>query len=365
MISNQVIQNSIDDVYAVARVELCVLDAQGILVASTWEDEKLPEVLIKTFISSQAECQTAQEYQFFKVFHKENLEYVLVAKGNGEDVRTIVKLAVCQIKALLSAYQKSFDVDYFLQNLLLDNLSEADMRNGNRKLHMERAAKRVVFLIETKKQKDTAAVKWMRTLYADSSKDLITTMNDHKIVLIKELCSNETPEEIDSIAFTLVDMLNAEAMTQVKVSYGSVVQYLEDVSKSYNEAKMALDIGHIFYSNRKVLSYSNLGIGRLIYQMPEALCEEFLHEVFTEDIENAIDRDTLDIVYKFFGNNLNLSETSRQLYMHRNTLVYRLGKLQKATKLDIRNFEDALVLRIALMVYDFLEYRKERGIAPG
>ena len=154
----------------------------------------------------------------------------------------------------------------------------------------------------------------------------------------------------------IVDMMNAEAMMNVRVAYGTIVQELKDVSKSYKEASLALDVGKIFYVEKKVNAYSNLGIGRLIYQLPVNLCRIFIDEIFGDADPAEFDEEILTTVNKFFENNLNVSETSRQLFVHRNTLVYRIEKLQKSTGLDVRTFDDALTFKIAMMVVNYMKY---------
>ena len=165
-----------------------------------------------------------------------------------------------------------------------------------------------------------------------------------------------SPESLELIANTIVDMMNSEAMLKVRVSYGTVVQELREVSNSYKEAKMAMDVGRIFYAEKNVIAYSTLGIGRLIYQLPVNLCRIFIEEIFGGNQVYDLDEETLTTINKFFENNLNVSETSRQLFIHRNTLVYRIEKLQKATGLDIRTFEDAMTFKIAMMVVNYMKY---------
>ncbi|MCI8416518.1 MAG: PucR family transcriptional regulator [Lachnospiraceae bacterium] len=356
MISNQMIQNSIDDVRAITRIDLCVLDLNGAFIAATFEMEEMPENTVESFVQSPAESQSLQGYNFFKVYDEEQLEYILVARGISEDAYMIGKLAACQLQALIVAYKERFDKNNFIQNLLLDNLLLVDIYNRAKKLHIEQEACRVVFLIETKYEKDTVALETVRSLFGNSAKDFITAVDERNIVLLKEVSKYEDYESLESVARMLVDMLNAEAMTQVRVSYGTIVQQLKDVSKSYKEAKMAMDVGRIFYVDRTIMAYNTLGIGRLIYQLPMSLCEMFMHEVFGENTPDTFDEETLSTIHKFFDNSLNVSETARQLFVHRNTLVYRLEKLQKTTGLDIRVFEDALTFRIALMVANYMKY---------
>lgn len=356
MISNQTIQESIDDVRAITRIDLCVLDTNGILIATTFETEAFPENVVESFVLSPAESQTVQGFNFFKVYGDGQLEYILIARGVSDDAYMIGKLAACQLQALITAYKERFDKNNFIQNLLLDNLLLVDIYNRAKKLHIEQEAHRVVYLIETKYEKDTVALETVRSLFGNSTRDFITAVDEKNIVLLKEVTPYEDQESLEQIAHMLVDMLNAEAMTQVRVAYGTTVDQLKDVSKSYKEAKMAMGVGRIFYMERTIMSYSNLGIGRLIYQLPMPLCEMFMQEVFGENTPDTFDEETLSTIHKFFDNNLNVSETARQLYIHRNTLVYRLEKLQKSTGLDVRVFEDALTFQIALMVANYMKY---------
>ncbi len=177
--------------------------------------------------------------------------------------------------------------------------------------------------------------------------------------MVKEVKPNETYEDLNKTAKIILDMLNTEAMTKVYVAYGTIVNEIKDVSRSYKEAKMALDVGKIFYSGKNVMAYNNLGIGRLIYQLPMPLCKMFIKEIFDGKSPDDFDEETLTTINKFFENNLNVSETSRQLYIHRNTLVYRLDKLHKNTNLDLRVFEDAITFKIALMVVKYMKYMEQ------
>ena len=181
-------------------------------------------------------------------------------------------------------------------------------------------------------------------------------MDEKNIIVVKELKPGEGYEDMERQAKVILDMLNTEAMSTVHVSLGTIVGEIKDVSRSYKEAKLALDVGKIFYSERNVIAYSNLGIGRLIYQLPMPLCKMFIKEIFDGKSPDDFDEETISTINKFFENNLNVSETSRQLYIHRNTLVYRLDKLQKMTNLDLRVFEDAITFKIALMVVKYMKY---------
>lgn len=223
-------------------------------------------------------------------------------------------------------------------------------------MHIETDVRRVVFLIETKTEKDSNALETVRGLFTGNTQDFVTAVDEKDIILVKELKETEGYEDMDKTAKMILDLLNTEAMEKVQIAYGTIVSEIKDVSRSYKEAKMALDVGKIFYEERDIVAYGNLGIGRLIYQLPMPLCKMFIKEIFDGKSPDDFDEETLTTINKFFENSLNVSETSRQLYIHRNTLVYRLDKLQKSTNLDLRVFEDAITFKIALMVVKYMKY---------
>lgn len=356
MISSQTIQNSIDELKAITKVDLFVYDESGLLVASTGDRMELSDDLISGFATSPADSQVIGVHHLLKILDEGELMYVLVARGNGEDAYMVGKIAVCQLRNLAIAYKERFDRNNFFQNLLLDNLLLVDIYNRAKKLHIEVAAPRVVFLVETKLEKDGIVTELLRGMFTSQSGDYITAVDESSVILIKALEQHSGYEDMMEIAETIVALMNSEAMLNVRVSFGTVVQELKDVSKSYKEAKMALDVGKIFYAEKSVAAYSTLGIGRLIYQLPVNLCKIFIEEIFGDNVPTDLDEETLTTISKFFENNLNVSETSRQLFIHRNTLVYRVEKIQKSTGLDLRSFDDALTFKIAMMVVNYMKY---------
>lgn len=356
MISNQILQNTIDGLKSITRIDLSVMDTDGKTLASTFPEADEQEKTVLDFINSPADSQVVSEYQFFKVYDDNQLEYVLLVKGGSEDVYVIGKIAAFQIQNLIGAYKERFDKDNFIKNLLLDNLLLVDIYNRAKKLHIDADASRVVYIIETKMEKDNNALETVRTLFATKTKDFITAVSEKNIIIVKEVKHNESYDNLEQTAYIIRDMLNAEAMSSVRVAYGTIVTSLKEVSRSYKEAKMALDVGKIFYSDKSVVAYNNLGIGRLIYQLPIPLCKMFIKETFNGKSPEDFDDETLSTINKFFENSLNVSETARQLFIHRNTLVYRLDKIQKTTGLDLRVFEDAITFKIALMVVKYMKY---------
>ena len=356
MISNQVLQTTIDGLKNITRIDICVMDTEGKALATTINNVEEYVDAVMAFVESPADSQVLQGYQFFKVFDDHQLEYVILAKGDSDDVYMVGKLAAFQIQNLLVAYKERYDKDNFIKNLLLDNLLLVDIYNRAKKLHIETSVNRVVFLIETKDEKDSNALETVKGLFAGKSRDFITQVDEKNIILVKELKEEEGYEDMEKTANVILDMLNTEAMISVHVSFGTIVNEIKDVSRSYKEAKMALDVGKIFYSDQNVIAYSSLGIGRLIYQLPMPLCKMFIGEIFGENTPDDFDDETIATINKFFENSLNVSETSRQLYIHRNTLVYRLDKLEKSTGLDLRVFDDAITFKIALMVVKYMKY---------
>ncbi len=360
MISNQILQSTVDGIKGIVKNELCVMDTEGNILAATSDELSVFAEDGLNFVQSPADSQVMSGCQYFKIFDDNELEYILLIRGDSEEVYTIGKMIVFQIQNLLVAYKERYDKDNFIKNLLLDNLLLVDIYNRAKKLRIEMNARRVVFIIETNKEKDNGALETVRSMFATQTKDFITAVDEKNIILVKEIGEKERIEDLEKTAEVIVDMLNTEAMSQVHVAFGTIVKELKEVSRSYKEAKMALDVGKIFYSDKRVIAYSNLGIGRLIYQLPMPLCKMFIKEIFEDKTPEDFDEETLTTINKFFENNLNVSETSRQLYIHRNTLVYRLDKLQKSTGLDLRVFDDAITFKIALMVVKYMNYLETR-----
>lgn len=358
MISNQILQNTIDGLKNITSKEISIVEREGKIVATT-EDMMVNATIdnINLFVASPAENQLVQGYQYFKVFDNGTTEYIVLIKGEDDESYRIGKITAFQIQNLLVAYKERYDRDNFVKNLLLDNLLLVDIYSRAKKLHIENNVRRIVYLIETEIDKDLNVVEIVRSIFPTKVKDFVTAVDEKSIILVKELKDKDGRDEIEAIAKTIYDTLTAEAMSNVYVAIGTTVQDLKNVSASYKEAKMALEVGKIFEESKNVVNYEQLGIGRLIYQLPTQLCRMFINEVLHGMSMDQFDEETLITVNKFFENNLNVSETSRQLYIHRNTLVYRLDKLQKMTGLDLRNFDDAIIFKIMLMVSKYMNYK--------
>ena len=351
------LQKCMEDWKQISGLDFCLLSEDNSVFVATGE-RRIPSAgKLENFRNGDALCTANASCCLYKVMDRDELLYILIVWGSGESTSTIGELAVCQIRSLIEAYSEKNDKNAFMQKLLLGSYSEVETFNRAKKLHISSSCQRAVFLVETRQAGDEHALTMIRNIFSARTHDFITSVDDRGIIIVRELVSTETYENLEATAHMLVDMLGAEAMTQAWVAYSNVANGFRDLANAYKEARMALEIGKIFYSERNVFGYRKLGIGRLIYQLPEEVCEMFIEEIFDGESLEVIDGETLNIIRTFFENNLNLSETSRQLYVHRNTLVYRFEKIQKRFGLDLRSFEDALTFKIAMLVSGYLRYQ--------
>ena len=327
----QILQKCLTDWKNISQIDFCLLDSDNHIFLSTC-DKKLPaESKLEEFRQSSALCVSNTSCCLYKIMENHSISYILIVWGKAESTATIGELAVCQVQSLLAAYAEKSDKNTFMQNLLLGSYSDVDAFNCAKKLHIATSVQRAVFLVETKQTKDENALATIRNIFSARTRDFITAIDDTGIIIIRELQSTETYEDLESIAYMLVDMLNTEAMTSAWVAYSNLAEDISRLPDAYKEAHTALEV---------------------------SICEMFIDEIFKEETLDSIDEETLITIRTFFENNLNLSETSRQLYVHRNTLVYRFEKLQRKFGLDIRAFEDALTFKLAMMVVDYIKYSK-------
>lgn len=356
MVSNQVLQSTIDGLKAISKVDFCALDRDGKVLAGTFEGAKHCEKELALFEDSGVDGQEIKGCRFFKIFDGQELEYVLLAGGDSKESYMVGKMAAFQIQSLLAAYKERYDKDNFIKNLLLDNLLPVDIYSRAQKLHIDTDVKRVIYIIETLNEKDGSALDAVKSLIGENQEDFITAVDSDNVVVIKELSEKDEARNLEKIAAQMSDALRQGGRFCPRIAYGTVVNDIKEVSRSYREAVLALDVGRIFFKGRDIIAYNSLGLGRLIYQLPIPLCRMFIKEIFGRRVSQDFDEEALATINKFFENSLNVSETSRQLYIHRNTLVYRLDKLKKTTGLDLRVFDDAITFKIAMMVVDYMKY---------
>lgn len=359
MVPSQILQSTITGLKSIAHIELCVMDTEGNPVCTTSTELEKCRGDVIDFASSAADTQEVRGFMFFKIYDDKTPEYVLVSTGEGDEARMAAKMAAFQLQGLQGAYKERFDKDNFIKNLLLDNLLLVDIYSRAKKLHIRPDARRLAIIVETEANKDSNTLELLRMYMGANTLDFVTAVDEGNVVVVKDVTEGESAKDIKEITDGMIGYLEKEGQSHVRIAYGSVVSEIKEVSRSYKEAKMAMDVGKIFFDDRKCIAYAELGIGRLIYQLPIPLCKMFIREIFDGSSPDDLDEETVMTINKFFENSLNVSETSRQLFIHRNTLVYRLDKLQKTTNLDIRIFEDAITFKIALMVVKYMNYMEK------
>ena len=252
-------------------------------------------------------------------------------------------------------YDEKYDRSNFIKNIILDNILPGDIYLKARELYFNSDVLRTVVLIRTVESNDVSVYDILQNLFPDKTKDFVININETDIALVKETKPSIEPRHIENLASTIADTISGEFYTHVVIGIGTTVDNLKDLARSFKEAQTALEVGKVFDTEKSISSYDSLGIARLIYQLPTALCETFLKEVFKRGSIESLDQETLFTIQRFFENNLNVSETSRKLFVHRNTLVYRLEKIKKITGLDLREFDHAIIFKIALMVNKYLK----------
>ncbi len=283
-----------------------------------------------------------------------NSEYVVFVEGEDREAKKITSLLAVALSNIKNLYDEKYDKGSFIKNIILDNILPSDIYVKAKELHFDSDVERIVFLIKFFGRNEVVPYDMVQNMFPDKGKDYVISVGEHDIVLIKELRNGYNMKEIEKTARSIADTLSTEFYSKVSIGIGSPVYNIKDLARSFKEAQVALEVGKVFDTEKNIVSYENLGIGRLIYQLPTTLCEMFLQEVFKRESLESLDHETLLTIQCFFENNLNVSETSRKLFVHRNTLVYRLDKIRKMTGLDLREFEHAITFKVALMVKKYL-----------
>ena len=350
------LKSGLEELNKITKTDFCLLDEQGQVLADTFAGQEYRKAIhtevICNFAKSVADSQNISGYNLLKV----GREMVLLTKENGSDGYTMARIAASEINHILAALTEEVTAETFYKNVLLAKYDKEEILQMSRELNISDEGLRVIYLIHVEKNAGDTAKEILTNLFAESGKDYVCIPEHSQLVLVKSLKNKKEETKLPEYAQQIVSMLGSELMVNVQVSYGNPVNKLCEILKSYKEAKIAMEVAKIFYDGRNIAAYSSLGIGRLIHELPVSLCETFLDEVFGDKKILQLTEDELSTIDKFFENNLNISETARELYMHRNTLVYHFEKLQKTTGLDIRRFDDALTFKIATMVARYMRY---------
>ncbi|MBQ9150630.1 MAG: helix-turn-helix domain-containing protein, partial [Clostridia bacterium] len=281
-------------------------------------------------------------------------EYIVFVEGEDAEADKTSRLLCVALGNIKNLYDEKYDKGSFIKNIILDNILPSDIYIKSKELHFNAEESRVVFLVKFSGKTDMMPFEMLQNMFPDKARDYVISVGEHDIVLVKEVKAGSENRDMEKVATNIVDTMSSEFYTKVSIGVSTIVDNIKDLARAYKEAQIALDVGKVFETEKSVVSYENLGIGRLIYQLPTTLCEMFLQEVFKKGSLESLDRETLMTIQCFFENNLNVSETSRKLFVHRNTLVYRLEKIRKLTGLDLREFEHAITFKVALMVKKYL-----------
>jgi len=359
--ANRLFQGIIHQMTDTVDRTIGVIDETGAIIACS-ELQKIGETRqeAKDELSYTTEPVTAGGYTYRPIGQGTKWEYAAFVEGEDKMAEKMASLLAISLSNIKNLYDEKYDRNSFVKNIILDNILPSDIYIKSKELRFNTEEARVVFLIKFLTKTDVLPFDAVQHIFPDKSKDYIISVGEHDIVLVKELSQGYDTKKIEKMAKSIADTLNAEFYAKVTIGIGTAVENIKDLARSYKEAQVALEVGKVFDNEKNIVSYENLGIGRLIYQLPTTLCEMFLQEVFKDGSIDNLDRETLLTIQCFFENNLNVSETSRKLFVHRNTLVYRLEKIRKLTGLDLREFDHAITFKVALMVRRYLSTKPSK-----
>ena len=353
--SNRLFQGIIFQMKDAVNRIIGVIDENGVVIACS-ELIKIGEVRpgLREEFAFTTDSVVSGGYTYRPLGTNAKTEYAVFVEGDDKLAEKMGMLIAVSLNNIKNLYEEKYDKNALIKNILMDNILPSDIYIKSKELRFNADVDRTVFLIKFHTRSDIVPFDMVQNLFPDKNKDNVISIGENDIVLVKEVKSNVEIRDLEQSAKELADTLATEFYAQVSVGIGTVVDNIKDLARSYKEAVVALEVGKIFDNEKNINSYENLGIGRLIYQLPTTLCDMFLQEVFKKGSLESLDRETLSTIQSFFENNLNVSETSRKLFVHRNTLVYRLEKIRKITGLDLREFEHAITFKVALMVKKYL-----------
>ena len=361
--SNSVFQSVILQLRDVSDRVFGVMDSEGTVVSCTdvtLLGERWTDAALKVANSSESIVTFGQKCFKAIVSGSNFFEYAVFCTGSDDAARLCCQMAYIALNDAKIFYEEKHDRGTFVKNIIMDNILPGDIYIRAKELHFATDAPRAVFLVRQVGHADVATVDVLAGMFPDKQQDFVLSINETDIAVVRQITHSTTAEDLEKMARAMEDTLKNELFVKTVIGFGTVAEHLRSLADSYKEAQTAIDVGKVFDTEKSIINYENLGIGRLIYQLPTTLCEIFLSEVFKKNSIDSLDQETLFTINKFFENNLNVSETSRKLFVHRNTLVYRLEKIKKLTGLDLRQFDHAIVFKVALMVRKYLSSRESR-----
>lgn len=356
--SFRLFQVVIEQMKSVVGYEFGIIDSNGVIVLSSNEKREGKDVYsIYADLMKEENKEFIEKdgYIYQKVFLKNKFEFIAYIENVTQDAKKILELVSMNIKNTKFYYDEKYNKINFVRSIITDNILMGDITARARELRIKNEVLRKVFVVNVEKQTDMHVYEILCNLFPNKTREFVVDIDDGNIAVIKELTNEDDEEEVKRIGASIINTISTELMEKARVGLSTTVHNIKDINRAYKEAQMAVVIGSIFEPEKQIISYSKLGIGRLIYQLPKTLCKLFLDEVFKDGTFELLDAETVVTIQKFFENNLNVSETARQLFIHRNTLVYRLDKIQKLTGLDLRMFDDAIIFKVAMLVKNYLE----------
>ena len=353
--SNRLFQGIIHQMGDAANRTIGVIDDTGVIIACS-ELVKIGEARhgIHDELAYTSDAATVEGYTYRPIGTAAKWEYIVFVEGEDDTAERLADILSISLSTIKNLYDEKYDKNSFIKNIILDNILPSDIYIKGKELRFNTEEVRVVFLIKFLSRTEVLPFNMVQQIFPDKNKDYVISISEQDIVVVKEIKGGTDIREIEKLARSIADTLGTEFYAKVAIGIGTAVDNIKDLARSYKEAQTAIEVGKVFDTEKTVISYENLGIGRLIYQLPTTLCEMFLQEVFKYGSLESLDHETLMTIQCFFENNLNVSETSRKLFVHRNTLVYRLEKIRKLTGLDLREFDNAITLKVALMVKRYL-----------
>ncbi len=361
--SNSVFQNVMLQLKEIPDRTFGVVDAEGCVISCTdvtLMGERWPDAALKVVNAADSVVCFGQK-TFKPIMNSAGyFEYAVFCSGDDDTAKAYCTMAYISLNDAKVFYEEKHDRGTFVKNIIMDNILPGDIYIRAKELHFTTDAHRAVFLVRQMGHGDVASVDVLSGMFPDKLQDFVLSINETDIAVVKQISPETDDEQLQKLAEQMEETLKNELFVKTVIGIGTVAEHLRSLADSYKEAQTAIDVGKVFDTEKSIINYENLGIGRLIYQLPTTLCEIFLSEVFKKNSIDSLDQETLFTINKFFENNLNVSETSRKLFVHRNTLVYRLEKIKKITGLDLREFDHAIVFKVALMVRKYLSSREMR-----
>ena len=347
----------------ILKSEAGVMDKDGLIFASTDPSaEGQVDSASRAVMNGQDRFLSTSNKSYMKISINDQVRYIVYLCDTGTGARVNLELLGEWINTVIREHGTDAEKEIFIKSVLLENELSGEIPVKAREYKINLSEPRLVIVVRTNETDGASTLDILQSIYGESSNSTVLAMDESTSLIVLNVselseAGSEADKEayVDEITEALLDSLNNEGITAY-IGVGSFVPQFPQIAKSYRDAMLALRVGKIFEKNCYISKYNRLGIGRLIYQLPSTLCRMFIEEVFPNEAYKSLDEDTLATIDCFFENNLNGSETSRELFVHRNTLVYRLDKVKKNTGLDLRSFDDAVMFKMASMVRTYLQY---------